>query len=266
MSHDPRPAHFVIAGAQRSGTTLLYRLLAEHPEITMAAPEQPEPKFFLREDAVELGLEGYQRHFPIGARTSVRGEKSTSYIESEAAARHIRAVLPDARLVFVLRDPVERALSNYRFSVAHGVETADMAEAFLKEDSRRGHYDRERFSVSPFAYLERGMYVRHLDAYRRHFPRERMKLLLFERLIAGEEDLAGLLSFLGVSDDGVPDLPARPVNASPPAPDGEPSDSLRRYLAEVFREPNRELARRYDLDLSRWPSATAETRQKAETR
>jgi len=78
--------HFIIVGAQRSGTTGLYRLLAQHPDICMASPLRPEPKFFLREDAVSKGREGYlARHFPHHNGESMLGEKSTSYMEREDA-------------------------------------------------------------------------------------------------------------------------------------------------------------------------------------
>ena len=222
----------------------------------MAVPERPEPKFFLRPDAEELGLRGYERrHFPAGSATPVLGEKSTSYIESEAAARRIRRVIPDAKLIFVLRDPVDRALSNYRFSVEHGVETEPLGEAFRLEDERRERFDSTRFSVSPYAYQRRGRYVDYLDVYRRHFPRESMKIVLFERLLSDREELVAVLGFLGVSSHVDLALPERPVNASSKAPGVEASEALLRGLRDRFRQPNRRLARSYDLDLSCWPSA-----------
>src|SRR5712691_8572726 len=110
-----RVDHFVIVGAQRCGTTYLYRLLDEHPEIEMAKPLRPEPKFFLDDDRFPLGLSYYESQFFSEAGPRVRGEKSTSYIESDVAAQRIKATLPGAPMVAVLRDPVERAISNYRF-------------------------------------------------------------------------------------------------------------------------------------------------------
>src|SRR5262245_37213050 len=114
--------HFVIIGAQRCGTTYLTRLLDEHPDVEMAKPFRPEPKFFLDDGAFGRGLDHYDARFFTDDRARVRGEKSTSYIESELAIERIASLLPDAQVVVVVRDPVSRAVSNHRFSTEHGVE------------------------------------------------------------------------------------------------------------------------------------------------
>ena len=248
-----RAEHFIIAGAQRAGTSYLVRLLGLHPEIGFAQPLRPEPKFFLRPEVERASLRDYAglfRSARLGAR--LLGEKSTSYMESLEAPARIRSVLPEARLVFVLRDPVERAISNYWFSVQNGAETAEMSEAFLSEPSRRGDYDRGAFSVSPFAYLARGDYARHLRRFEDSFPREQMTILLFEDLV--REPLAEarrLVAWLGADPDLQPAAPATPVNASRKSQD-EVDSALRRFLIDHFREANRHLAERYGLDLSAW--------------
>ena len=95
--------HFFIAGAQRSGTTYLYYVLAEHPDIEMAQPVRPEPKFFLTDALFERGLAYYhEQFFPGKPGARLRGEKSTSYMESEKAAQRISRSFPDARIVFML--------------------------------------------------------------------------------------------------------------------------------------------------------------------
>ena len=146
--------HFFIAGAQRCGTTYLYTLLDEHPEIEMAKPFKPEPKFFLKDSLFSKGLSYYESHF-FGSKPSawLQGEKSTTYIESETAAKHIVHAFPDAKILIVLRNPIERAISNYWFSVNNGIETAPIEEAFINEEQRRLNYDHSRFSTSPFVYL-----------------------------------------------------------------------------------------------------------------
>ena len=126
--------HFFIAGAQRSATTYLYRMLEQHPDITLAQPVRPEPKYFIR-DGFSGDLEAYHREFFDQAGTPWFGEKSTSYIEHPVAAERIARCLPDAVIFFMLRDPVERALSNYRFSVMNGLESLPLAQAL---DASRG--------------------------------------------------------------------------------------------------------------------------------
>src|SRR4029079_12698346 len=94
--------HFVIVGAQRCGSTYLYQLLDENPEFKRAKPLRPEPKFFLDDDKYRLGHDYYEAHFFSEPGIRVRGEKSTSYIESAIAVQRITSMLPNASIVVVL--------------------------------------------------------------------------------------------------------------------------------------------------------------------
>src|SRR5680860_30087 len=105
-----------IVGAQRSGTTFLFQQLNQHPEVCMAKPVRPEPKFFIREELYNKGLEFYRSTYYAEAGNKVCIEKSTSYIEYELAAQRISQAFHHAKIIFILRNPVERAISNYRFS------------------------------------------------------------------------------------------------------------------------------------------------------
>jgi hypothetical protein len=245
--------HFFIVGAQRSGTTYLYQLCVEHPEIEMAQPARPEPKFFLLDDLYARGLDYYHRQFFSDEPGSkLRGEKSTSYYESERAARRIARHFPSAKIVFLLRDPIDRAISNYHFSVQNGLETLPMAEAFLREDERQCDYDPGEVSVSPFAYLRRGRYIDYLTMYERYFPRESLGVFFYERLVAaGQPD--EFFSFLGTTT-GL-DLPSqrRVINASPPD-DTCLDPAVERYLRDCFAEPNARLAQYLDTPLTFWRS------------
>src|SRR5262245_34983548 len=108
---------FLIAGAPRSGTTWLYQLLDRHPEVYMAKPVRPEPKFFLVDDCYQRGMVYYaQTWFAAAGDAKAVGEKSANYLESPMAARRIQAQLPEVRLIFILREPIGRAFSNYRWS------------------------------------------------------------------------------------------------------------------------------------------------------
>jgi hypothetical protein len=235
------PDHFVIAGAQRCGTTYLSGLLDEHAEIEMAKPLRPEPKFFLDYDRYSLGIEAYEAQLFPGSNARVRGEKSTSYIESEVAARRIAAMLPDAPVVVVLRDPVHRALSNYRFSVQHGVETLAPRDALQPDPSAPREWDREQFSVSPFDYLARGRYTDYLERFAAHVPRDRMHVLLYEELVHDPAVVAGLYDRLGVDPAFRPGGLGAVVNATDDRGDAPDAD-LEASLREYFREPNRRLA------------------------
>ena len=233
------PEHFVVVGAQRCGTTYLYGLLDDHPDIEMAKPLRPEPKFFLDYDQYARGVEYYESQFFSEPGVRVRGEKSTSYIESEVAMRRIHAMLPDAVVVVVLRDPVERAVSNYRFTAQSGVEDLSLADALHAAAGDRP-WDRSRFSVSPFDYLARGRYVDYLDRLVCHVPREQLSVVLFEELVANTGVTAALYERLGVDPSFRPPGLGLTANASS-ANDQPIEPALEAWLRDYFLAPNRQL-------------------------
>lgn len=247
--------HFVIAGAQRCGTTYLTRLLDEHPDIELARPLRPEPKFFLDQDACALGLDEYvARHFR-DPDVAVRGEKSTSYLESTVAAVNLRTLLPEALVVVLLRDPIARALSHYRFSCDNGVETLDLSTAIRASIDGGRPFDPQRFSVSPFTYLPRGRYVEFLEPFAAVLGRDRLHVLFLEELREDPAVLAGLFARLGVDPRFVPAGTTTVVNASPPMVESL-DDETRALLIEHYRAPNAALAEFLGRNLP-WPASDA---------
>jgi hypothetical protein len=252
---------FFIVGAQRCGTTYLYHLLDAHPEIEMARPVRPEPKFFLDDARFDQGLKHYDQAYFQGKRGArLKGEKSTSYLESDTAARRIAGAFPRARILVLLRDPIARAVSHWRFSVENGVEDLPLEEAFRQEAERRDRYDRERFSVSPWAYLKRGRYIDDILRWEKLFPRERIGVFLYEALLAAPETLANLYGFLGADPAFVPERVGERINpsAEPPAGAETLSAETTQWLGRYFAEPNARLAVWMGMDLSRWWKRTPE--------
>ncbi len=242
----------VIIGAQRCGSTLLHRMLDAHPEISMVKPARPEPKVFLDAGLTAAGLDAWiaDRRSGFDPSAELFGEKSTSYIESPVAAENIRLLVPRARLIAIVRNPIERAVSNYRFSVANGLESDPLEVALQRELSGVVPDDVAHVSVSPFAYLQRGLYAEHLTTYEDRFGPDRLRVVMLEELVGRPDSLAGLYRWLGVSDSFRPQA-FEAVNAT----DGDPpplSSSLRSRLADYYRAPNTELADRHGLDTTRW--------------
>ena len=231
----PMNKHFFVVGAQRSGTTFLYHLLNGHPEIEMAQPMQPEPKFFLFDKLYEQGLDFYYKQFFAERGAGwLLGEKTTSYIESEKAARRIVECFPDARVVITLRNPIERAISNYWFSFNNGLETLLLEDAIYQEGERRDNYDHDRISASPFAYMQRGRYIRYIQAYERHIARSNIKVLIYEQLVQDIDIVRDLWTFLGVNTDYMPPPEHRQrVNASEKQPT-DISKALSQYMRGLF--------------------------------
>lgn len=216
--------HFLVIGAQRCGTTYLHDLLDAHPQVTMARPARPEPKVFLADEVLERGHDWYDATWFGHAGTHrLRGEKSTSYLESAEAPRRVRAVLGEVPLVVQLRDPLARAVSNWRFSVAGGLEERPLSRALAENLEGPRPWDPGRTSVSPYAYLERGRYVEALQPWFEVFG-EKVHVQLLEDLLReqerpdGQDTVVALWRHLGV-DDAVRPSSSAPVNASP-APAG----------------------------------------------
>lgn len=215
MTAGGSPRHVLVVGAQRCGTTLLHDLLAAHPQVAMARPARPEPKVFLRHDHVDPAA--YRAEFFGHAGDAlVLGEKSTSYLESPVVPERVAQTLGSPQIVVQLRDPVARAVSNWSFSRDNGLESRPLAEALRADLAEPAGWDRERSSVSPFAYVRRGHYVADLARWTERFD---VHVQLLEELLADRAVLGDLYAWLGVDPDVRPDVGEEPVNASGPAED-----------------------------------------------
>jgi hypothetical protein len=247
--------HFFIAGAQRSGTTYLYHQCAEHPQIEMALPIRPEPKYFIQHWNADETPENYvDRYFGHKAGATIYGEKSTSYIEVESAAQRIAQLIPDAKIVFVLRNPVDRAISNYRFSVKHGVEQASLAEAIYHEETRRHNYDPRKISVSPFAYLQRGRYIDYIRMYERYFDPAQIHIVMYEQMTHDVSVIQKLYAFLGVDTQFLPPSHSEIVNANDSEDAPVFDDTLMRYMYAYFAASNDALFTRLGYAIGDWAS------------
>jgi hypothetical protein len=249
---DRAPAHFFVAGFQRCGSTWLARMLDDHPEIALAKPLRPEPKVFLDEDSGAIDPAAYDARWFADVPETVwcRGEKSVSYSEREGVPARIQRVFPDARVIMILRDPVERAISNWRFSTENGAESLPFAEALEREDERSRSFVPGRYASNPWAYVQRGLYAAALASWIEMFGRERLHGAVFENLRNDPGAIAGLLDFLDVASDATSPLANSRVNASQTSV--AIARDTRDALQERFAAPNQLLARELGLDLSAW--------------
>jgi hypothetical protein len=244
---------FIIGGAPRAGTTYLYSVLDRHPDVYMAKPRSPEPKFFLVDDEYRQGLEYYSRkYFLAAAGRRAIGEKSTNYLESPTAASRIHQTLPGVKLVFALRNPVDRAFSNYLWSKKNGLETLSFQKAIETESTRETDYSPSHRYSRPFSYVSRGLYADLLAPYLELFPREQLEIVFLEEIEANPRaTMDRLCRSLGVGPlpEDV-DLASR-INSAR-EDDVQVSAAMREKLNAIFREPNRRLARLLGRDLSHW--------------
>ena len=281
---------FLVIGAYKSGSTALHEALRGHPQVFV--PAQKGPSFFAFDGAEHTDRplppgtvrrwEDYVALFDPAPTDGVRGEVSPEYLANPRAAGRIRERVPGARLVAILRDPVERAFSDYLMYLRDGLEPeTDFGRALDAQEERR------RAADSTGYYVETGFYGRQLRPYFDAFPRERIQVHLFEDFAADPEAVLGkLFAFLGV-DPARGETPERAVNVS-----GVPRNALvatavrggrrlapflptavrrrakaalargldrpalaaehRRRLIEVYREDVAELERLLERPLDRW--------------
>jgi hypothetical protein len=198
VADPPRLPTFIIGGAPRSGTTLLCHALERHPDVYIAKPYLPEPKVFL---GPEQGGERYRARYAelfadAGARPAL-GEKTSRYFESAEACQRIRTHLPQVRMLFILREPVARAYSNYLWSSKNGLETLPFEAAVDLEGRREA--PTAAAHARPFDYLARGDYDVFARRYYDAFGRDAVQFFLYEALIREPEPmLHDLQRFVGV--------------------------------------------------------------------
>ncbi|MFB6258224.1 MAG: sulfotransferase [Flavobacteriales bacterium] len=245
----PHPSPLIIIGAQRSGTTYLYHVMNAHPSVRMAEPVWPEPKFFLDAEKLKGGREGYEKElFGELDEGLIPGEKSTSYIEFPTVAERIHTLFPDARLIALLRDPVERALSNYWFSRKQGLEPRSLKDVFI--EGTPPPFLESEVSVDPFDYLGRGEYAMQLRPFWESFGNDRVHVLIHEEFTGREEALRELYRSLGLDEVPVPDLGKESLNQGERKEDpdeAEVRDFLREYYEEAIKALEKALGRNLDV-------------------
>lgn len=196
-----RKPDFFIVGAAKSGTSSLYNYLIQHPAIFM--PELKEPHFFYSTasaGAPVLGqkdLEKYLRLFKGVPDDIQAGEASTSYLYLKNAPQEIKRIQANAKIIMILRDPVERAYSQYWNHAREGLETLSFEEALRAEAQRR-----QKNWWYGLLYVETGRYAEQVSRYLDVFGRDSVQIHLFEDLSQDAEGVCRkTFSFLGVDPD-----------------------------------------------------------------
>jgi Sulfotransferase domain len=243
--------NFLVLGAQKAGTTALYEYLRRHPQVT--GPSWKEVSFFDRHWA--RGESWYRGNFPNRARTRGKlvGEASPSYVFHRLAPQRVQELVPDARLIVIVRNPVDRALSQYNHEVALGREPLRFEEALDAEEERlRG--EEERMAADPryfsrewwsHTYKARGRYAEQLERWLAVFPREQLLVLPSDDLGSDPARAhAQVLEFLGATPQRLDSYPRVYER------DYEPMNpETRERLAAEFEEPNRRLYELLGRDL-----------------
>lgn len=185
--------NFFLAGVAKSGTTSLHNYLNQHPGIYMSPVKEPNYFSFVRDGAGDGPIDTLERYLELFEDVDEEraiGEASVRYFVSDNAPTRIRDTIPHAKLIFILRNPVDRAFSGYLMQMRHGKETDPPNKAF-----RRGKI-----------FVEVGFYHEHLKRFYELFPAEQIAVYRFDDLHKDASALmADIYRFLEVDDQFVPD-------------------------------------------------------------
>lgn len=244
----------IIGGAPRSGTTFLCEALSKHPNVFIPRPFIPEPKVCLtaHPDGTAGLLSRYRGYYEAAPPRAVRVEKTANYFENDEARTRIVGLLPEVKLIFLLREPVARAYSNWLWSRKNGLETLSFAEAIQLEGKRASPFPPERSHVRPFDYMARGRYGTLAEAWLNDFGRERVAFYLFERARDRPADfIADIQRFVGVVPRSWEELHADKINSTDSEIDTlDPKVAL--ALRERFVPEVRRFAEITGFDVSPW--------------
>ena len=216
---------FFIAGAPKAGTTAVHAALARHPALYMSAVK--EPKFFLTDGPPPArggpgDVQTYREHvwqrddyealFAAAPAGVLRGESTPFYLYNRDAQRRIRALIPDARLIVILRDPVERAHSNWAHLWSAGLDPVDDFVLACAEEQRRIEAGWADF----WRYTSLGRYGEQLEHIYTVFPRDQVLVFRYHALIESPGlVLDQICAFLGVPQGVLAEVPRENVTAHP---------------------------------------------------
>ena len=270
--------NFFIAGAPKAGTTSLYHYLDQHPEIYMSPIK--EPHYFASEIRLERFSErlrpraeqdagtlrayldssmsekrfggvvtewsDYLKLFRKAEGRKAIGEASVCYLWSESAAENIRRGIPDARIILILRNPVEMAFSMYIHTLRSGAIHCSFREAIeMGIEQRGGPID----VMHPF--LDMGFYHQQVKRYLETFLAERIVIYWYDEYQADPARiLADIFRFLKVDATFCPDMSKRYLEAGTPDVMLDPAD--RAFLIEFYRDDISKLSDLLKRDLSSW--------------
>ncbi|MFO0968016.1 MAG: sulfotransferase [Gemmataceae bacterium] len=244
---------FIIGGAPRSGTTYLAEALARHPDVYMARPFIPEPKVFMgpRQPSA-VYAERYRALFAPANGHRLLGEKTSYYLENPDLCGAIRAVAPEVKLVFIVREPVARAYSNYLWSTKNGLEKLSFEEALEREGERANPLPEEKAYARPFDYIIRGDYAELAQPYFDAFGRDCVRFFLFEDIALRPEALMrSLQAFIGAEPMPFQQLDVGVVNSAKDV--GPPIDrGVEQRLRERLRPAVERFAMLTGLDIAAW--------------
>ncbi|MEA5550654.1 tetratricopeptide repeat protein [Anabaena cylindrica UHCC 0172] len=235
------PPNFIIIGVTKGGTTSLYSYLTKHPQILPAVHKEID--FWANhQGSFDRGLDWYCSHFPkiSPEQTCITGEATPSYLYYPRAAKQLAQVFPQTKLILLLRNPIDRAVSHYYMYVAERKEHRSLKMALLSELNflkTKPERDWANPQMPITNYLRGGMYLKFIQQWLKWFPREQFLILKSEDFFNDPNTTVNqTFEFLGVKPYELPSYPIENQRYYQPV-----SESIRQDLSVFFDPYNQEL-------------------------
>ncbi len=235
---------FVIIGTQRGGTTSLYRYLSHHADVGTAL--RKEVHFF--DLNYDRGVDWYRAHFPEQGQYRVVGEASPYYVAHPDVPARLHRLLPNALLILLLRNPIDRALSHHQLMVRRGLEPLSFEEAVEREPERLRHSGgAESPSWRNYSYLARSVYAPQIERWLGLFPASQLLVIKSEDFYQDPGSIVvDVQTRLGLAPSRPAKMKAHHLSEYP-----QMDDALRRRLGDYFVPFNQQLYTLLGRDL-RW--------------
>ena len=184
---------FMCVGVQKAGTSTFHDLMKQHPALHL--PKYKETHFFRDDEKYRKGLDFYFSFHFHPSEEGMLAEINPEYSYFPACAERISENLGTIKIIFILRNPVERAYSHYKMTQSRGLESLDFISALEKEATRLN----TAFDHINFSYISRGKYISQIERFENTFGKENVKVFLFEELIQNPEAIVkSTIEFVGL--------------------------------------------------------------------
>lgn len=225
---------FFIVGAQKAGTTSLYKYLGAHPDIYM--PIEKEIPFFDKTEIDQLAWAKYRETYLTPRRGErIAGTSSPQYMCDYRVPGRIAEYAPNAKIIIILRDPIERAVSHYKMLVSRGAEHREFEDAITEQllpyrlqQEREKKYEEIIESGEQGSYVCRGEYKRIVDLYRHHFPRSVLVICSQSLRDRRKKTVEDVLRFLEVRESILPNTLSTAYHRS----NASVVDKLKKWIAQ----------------------------------
>lgn len=190
--------NFLIAGTIKGGTSSLWSYLYNHPDIFFA--EEKELKYFTTQ-RYKKGIDWYKKQFKNYKWEKIIGEATPNYLNKEQVPARIYKIIPDAKLLFLLRNPIDRAYSHYWMKIRKAEETRSFEKAVKEELNYLNN--KSRYRCIP--YISIGFYYQHIKRYLEYFDRKKIHIIIFEDFVKEPlKTIKSIYNFLEIRDEYIP--------------------------------------------------------------